>query len=100
MQVLVTGGAGYIGSVVGEELIREGHRVIVYDSLYKGHRKAVPEGARLVEADLKDESAVCEALDEHRIEAVVHMAADSLVGESMTDPAKFYQNNVRGGLRS
>ena len=82
MKVLVTGGAGYIGSVVTEELLNDGHEVVVYDSLYKGHREAVAEGAVFVQADLADAATLQETLSANRIEAVVHMAADSLVGES------------------
>lgn len=98
MRVLVTGGAGYIGSVVAEELLRRGHQVVVYDSLCKGHREAVPEAAGFVHADLRDAPRLLRALREEGIEAVVHMAADALVGESMADPAKYYQNNVSAGL--
>ena len=99
MKVLVTGGAGYIGSVVTEELVKDGHEVVVYDSLYKGHREAVVAGAAFVQADLADAAALREALSANRIEAVVHMAADSLVGESCEDPAKYYRNNVINGLK-
>ena len=98
MRVLVTGGAGYIGSVVTEELIKDGHTAVVYDSLYKGHREAVVAGAKLVEADLMDNERLRGALREHEIEAVIHMAADSLVGESVGNPAKYYRNNVVAGL--
>ncbi len=98
MRVLVTGGAGYIGSVVSEELLGGGHAVVVLDNLAKGHRDAVPDGATFVHADLLDAEAVRRALREHRIEAVVHMAADSLVGESVTEPAKYYRNNLGAGL--
>jgi UDP-glucose 4-epimerase len=98
MRVLVTGGAGYIGSVVTEELVRDGHEVVVYDSLYKGHRGAVVEGAQLVEADLMDGESLRRAFREQRTEAVIHMAADSLVGESVTNPSKYYRNNVVAGL--
>lgn len=98
MKVLVTGGAGYIGSVVTEELIRDGNEVVVYDSLYKGHREAVVAGATFVQADLADVAALRAALSANRIDAVVHMAADSLVGESCEDPAKYYRNNVVNGL--
>jgi len=98
MRVLVTGGAGYIGSVVTEELVRDGHEVVVYDSLYKGHRGAVVAGARLVEADLLDGESLRRAFREGRTEAVIHLAADSLVGESGTNPAKYYRNNVVAGL--
>jgi UDP-glucose 4-epimerase len=98
MRVLVTGGAGYIGSVVAEELIREGHETIVYDSLYKGHRAAVHPEAVFVEADLMDAETLSHTLREHKVEAVIHMAADSLVGESVLKPAKYYRNNVVAGL--
>ncbi len=98
MKVLVTGGAGYIGSVVTEELLADGHEVVVYDSLYKGHREAVAKGATFVHADLAAAATLRETLSAHQIEAVVHMAADSLVGESCTHPAKYYRNNVVNGL--
>jgi UDP-glucose 4-epimerase len=98
MRTLVTGGAGYIGSVVSEELARDGHEVVVYDSLYKGHREAIVSDAKLVQGDLLDGHTLREALEEHRIEAVIHMAADSLVGESVFEPAKYYRNNVTAGL--
>jgi len=98
MKVLVTGGAGYIGSVVTEELLKDGHEVVVYDSLYKGHREAVVAGASFVQADLADAGTLRNALSVNQIEAVVHMAADSLVGESCDDPAKYYRNNVVNGL--
>jgi UDP-glucose 4-epimerase len=95
---MVTGGAGYIGSVVTEELLRSNDEVVVYDSLYKGHREAVVEGATFVKGDLLDTALLQETLKKHRVEAVVHMAADSLVGESVKEPAKYYRNNVGGGL--
>src|SRR5436305_15024345 len=88
MRVLVTGGAGYIGSVVTEELVKDGHEVVVYDSLYKGHREAVVEGAKLVQGELADAVTLQETLGTYEIEAVVHMAADSLVGESCEHPAR------------
>ncbi len=96
MRVLVTGGAGYIGSGVVEELIRAGHGAAVYDSLYKGHREAVHPDASFVHADLLDAGRLRAALS--GMDAVVHMAADSLVGESVKDPAKYYRNNVVAGL--
>jgi UDP-glucose 4-epimerase len=98
MRVMVTGGAGYIGSVVTEELLRDGHDVVVYDNLQKGHRQAVVAPAVFVRADLTDKTTVAQTLSTHRIEAVIHMAADSLVGESCEEPAKYYQNNVVAGL--
>src|SRR5689334_20782109 len=98
MRVLVTGGAGYIGSVVAEELLRRDHEVVVYDSLYKGHQGAVAEGARFVQGDLLDSDLLRATLSERRIEAVVHMAADSLVGESVQQPGKYYRNNLVASL--
>jgi len=98
MKVLVTGGAGYIGSVVTEELLNDGHHAIVYDSLYKGHRAAVDSHAKFVRGDLNDSLKLRAALTENHIDAVVHMAADSLVGESVELPAKYYRNNVVNGL--
>jgi len=94
MNVLVTGGAGYIGSVICDQLIAEGHAVVVLDNLSKGHRDALAEKATLVEADLLDSPAVTDALKRHHVDAVIHMAASSLVGESMTEPIKYYRNNL------
>jgi UDP-glucose 4-epimerase len=98
MRVLVTGGAGYIGSVVVEELLRDGHEVTVYDNLSKGHRQAVSPGAEFVQAELIDRERLRSTLEERKIDAVIHMAADSLVGESVEHPSKYYQNNVVAGL--
>jgi UDP-glucose 4-epimerase len=98
MRVLVTGGAGYIGSVVTEELVNDGHEAVVYDNLSKGHRDAVADGAHLVQGDLMDTATLRSAFEQHRIEAVIHMAADSLVGESVEHPAKYFRNNLVAGL--
>ena len=98
MRVLVTGGAGYIGSIVTEELVTDGHEVVVYDNLVKGHRQAVVSGATFVEGNLLDAAVLRQTLTDHHIEAVIHMAAYSLVGESCEQPAKYYQNNVVAGL--
>jgi len=98
MRVLVTGGAGYIGSVVSEQLANDGHEVVVYDNLSKGHRDAVIAGASFIEGDLLDADTLRRTLDGNRIEAVIHMAAFSLVGESVEKPSKYYQNNVVAGL--
>ena len=98
MRVLVTGGAGYIGSVVSEQLVNDGHEVVVYDNLSKGHRDAVVRGAQLVEADLHDADKLRQTLSDSRTEAVIHMAAWSLVGESCEAPSKYYHNNVVAGL--
>jgi UDP-glucose 4-epimerase len=98
MRVLVTGGAGYIGSVVSEQLVNDGHEVVIYDNLSKGHREAVVEGAHFVEGDLLEADKLRQTFSENRIEAVIHMAAFSLVGESVEQPSKYYHNNVVAGL--
>lgn len=98
MRVLVTGGAGYIGSVVSEELIKDGHQVVVYDNLVKGHPEAVVAGAEFVNGDLLDAEVLRQTLKDNHIEAVIHMAAYSLVGESVQEPAKYYHNNLLAGL--
>jgi UDP-glucose 4-epimerase len=94
MRVLVTGGAGYIGSVVVEELLAAGQRTIVYDNLSQGHREAVPSGAEFIRGEIQDSQALEHALKKHKIDAVIHMAASSLVGESCLNPAKYYSNNL------
>ena len=99
MRVLVTGGAGYIGSVITDQLIADGHHVVVYDNLSKGHAYAVAPEATLVEADLLDKETLTASLASHQIDAIVHMAASSLVGESMTDPGRYYVNNVVASTR-
>ena len=98
MRILVTGGAGCIGSVVTEELINAGHEPIVYDNLVYGHRDAVSPAASFVQADLLDGETLRRVLKEQSVEAVMHMAAYALVGESVTHPAKYYQNNLVAGL--
>jgi UDP-glucose 4-epimerase len=99
MKILVTGGAGYIGSVVTEELLNDGHETVVFDNLVKGHRAAIDPRAKFVQADLMDGDALQSALRDNQIEAVIHMAAHSLVGESVEQPAKYYENNVVAGLK-
>ena len=98
MRIAVTGGAGYIGSVVTEVLLAEGHDVLVIDDLSKGHADSVAEGARLAPLDIGNRADVTAALLGFRTEAVIHMAASSLVGESVSDPAKYYAANVVSGL--
>jgi UDP-glucose 4-epimerase len=98
MNILVTGGAGYIGSVVVEETLRAGHRTIVYDNLVKGHREMVDPSAIFVEGDLLDRPLLEKTFVEHDVEAVIHMAAYSLVGESVVEPSKYYMNNVVAGI--
>lgn len=98
MNILVTGGAGYIGSIVTEELIKQGDAVIVFDNLYYGHRAAVHPAATFVEGDLADRPAVKSLFDSHEIEAVMHFASYTLVGESMERPFRYLGHNVTNGL--
>ena len=93
MNVLVVGGAGYIGSHAVRKLTDAGHHVLVYDNLSRGHREAVPDGL-LIEGELTDTATLTRVLTEHEIEAVMHFAAFALVNESVNDPALYYQNNV------
>src|SRR5258707_9491157 len=98
MNVLVTGGAGYIGSVCTEELLNAGHVVTVYDNLTEGHRSAVDARARFVLGQPEQKDNLLEAVKEARPEAILHFAASALVGESMTQPGKYFHNNVVNGL--
>jgi UDP-glucose 4-epimerase len=94
MHVLVTGGAGYIGSVTVETLLERGYRVTVLDNLVNGHREAVHPEARLVQGDMADEGLVARILQDDAIEAVMHFAASTLVGESMERPTEYFENNT------
>jgi len=98
MKVLVTGGAGYIGSHTAKALAAAGHEPVVLDNLFRGHRWAVKYGP-FVEADIRDELAVRTALREHKIESIIHFAALAYVGESVEQPGLYFSNNVEG-LRS
>ena len=98
MKVLVTGGAGYIGSITAEVLLAAGHEVVVFDNLSQGHRAAVPTDAVWVQGDLSKPSAIRQAMMAHRPEAVMHFAAKSLVGDSMVRPFAYLRDNVVEGL--
>ena len=98
MRVLVTGGAGYIGGITVEQLILAGHEVVVLDSLATGHRDAVAPGAELAVHSVMEKDVIVGLLKEQRIEAVLHCAARSLVGQSMQDPALYFTENVVGGI--
>jgi UDP-glucose 4-epimerase len=98
MKVLVTGGAGFIGSVVTEQLIAQGHSVVVFDSLIYGHRAAVHPAAKFVQGDLLDAAALKELLATEGFDAVAHLAAEAYIDESLRDPGRFYRVNVTGGL--
>lgn len=94
----MTGGAGYIGSICVEQMLDRGHEVAVFDNLTEGHRAAVDLRAVFFHADLADRVAVERAIGEFAPEAVMHFAANALVGESMTDPSKYFRNNVANGI--
>jgi UDP-glucose 4-epimerase len=98
MKLLVTGGAGYIGSICVEQLLDQGHNVTIFDNLTEGHRRAIDPRAPLIEGDLQNRDAIFSAMDQVQPEAVMHFAANALVGESMQDPSKYFRNNVGGGL--
>jgi UDP-glucose 4-epimerase len=98
MRVLVTGGAGYIGSVSVEALLAAGHEPVVVDDLSTGHQGSVPPGVPFERLSYGDEAAIAEALERHRIDAVLHCAARSIVSESVADPARYYRDNVAGGV--
>ncbi len=98
MRVVVTGGAGYVGSVSVEALVAAGHDVVVLDNLSTGHRTAVPEGASLVVGSYGDAAAVARLFDAHQPDAVLHCGAKSLVPESVANPALYYGENVCGGI--
>src|SRR5438067_861978 len=97
MRVLVTGGAGYIGSHTARWLVRHGHEIYVYDNLSEGHAAAAPEG-RLIRAELADRTTLLETLRRLKIDAVMHFAASCYVGESVQDPTKYYSNNFVNAL--
>lgn len=96
--ILVTGGAGYIGSHTSLQLIESGHNVVVLDNLYSGHRWAVPADAEFYQGDIADPKIVQDVLARHHIEAVVHFAGHIVVPESVANPLKYYRNNVAGSL--
>lgn len=94
MKLLVTGGAGYIGSHTAHQLIEAGHDVVVLDSLYSGHRWAVHEKAQLIEGDIGDRDLLRKVFSEHKFDGLMHFAAFIAVGESVLDPVKYYRNNL------
>ncbi|HKP11635.1 MAG TPA: UDP-glucose 4-epimerase GalE [Blastocatellia bacterium] len=98
MAVLVTGGAGYIGSVTVELLRAQGEQVVILDSLARGHRRAVPADAVFYEGNLGDRALIKRITEAHQIEACVHFAAFAYVGESVEHPARYYENNVGQGI--
>ncbi len=99
MNVFVTGGAGYFGSICTEELLNAGHTVTVFDNLTEGHRSAVDPRAKFVAGCLRDSKLVKQSLLDAKAEAIMHFAASALVGESMTDPKKYFHNNMVNALK-
>lgn len=99
MKVLVTGGGGYVGSIVTEELINRGHQVVVIDNLQQGHRLAVGPEAEFITADIADDLATDRIFNNGCIDAVMHMAAETVVAFSMSDPRRYFQNNIASGLK-
>src|SRR4051812_32083494 len=93
MGVLVTGGAGYIGSVAVEDLTRRGGKVVVLDNLVFGHREAVPDDVSFYEGSIGDKQLIAKIVTEHDIDACMHYSAYAYVGESVEQPAKYYENN-------
>jgi UDP-glucose 4-epimerase len=98
MKIFVTGGAGYIGSICVQQLVKQGHTVVIFDNLTEGHRKAVNPAAALIVGDLQNPGDIRDALEKSRPDAVMHFAANALVGESMENPSKYFRNNVYGGI--
>ena len=98
MKIFLTGGAGYIGSVCTEYLLNHGHEVLVFDNLTEGHRSAVDPRASFLEGDLAERDKVMGAVKGFGAEAVMHFAANALVGESMTNPSKYFRNNVASAI--
>lgn len=96
MKLLVLGGAGYIGSHTATELLDNGHEVVIADNLVTGYREAVPEKATFYQGDLRDKDFLVDLLKKEKVDAVIHFAAFSLVGESVTNPLKYYENNLYG----
>jgi len=99
MNVFLTGGAGYIGSICAEQLLDAGHRVTVYDDLSEGHRSAVDPRARFVVGQPEEPKHIANAVQEAKPDAILHFAANALVPESMTNPGKYFRNNVANGLK-
>jgi UDP-glucose 4-epimerase len=98
VNILLTGGAGYIGSAAAHVLLEAGHTVTVYDSLVTGHREAVPDGAAFIQSDLADQASLGSTLQAGRFDAVMHFAAFIEAGESMQDPGKYFRNNLANSL--
>jgi UDP-glucose 4-epimerase len=98
MNILVTGGAGYIGSICVERLLDQGHRVVVIDNLQEGNRAAVSDGATFYESDFSDRPLLARVFREHAVEAVIHFAAETTIAFSVSDPAPYFDNNLVKGI--
>src|SRR5204862_811001 len=98
MKIFVVGGAGYIGSVCAELLLNEGHEVAIFDNLSEGHRQAVDSRANFIQGELADRRQIDSAISRTHPDAVMHFAANALVGESMREPSKYFRNNICNGL--
>jgi UDP-glucose 4-epimerase len=98
MKVLVTGGAGYIGSICSEEMLNAGYEIAVFDNLTEGHRSAVDPRAKFVKGDLANRDEIFKAVSDFKPDAIMHFAANALVGESMTNPSKYFRNNVASAI--
>jgi len=98
VHIFVTGGAGYIGSICSERLIDSGHQVTIFDNLTEGHRRALDPRAKFIEGDLANREEILPAVKEAMPDAIMHFAANALVGESMTNPSKYFRNNVAAGI--
>jgi len=98
MNVLVTGGVGYVGSIVTEELLKTGYQVVILDNLQQGHKEATAKGARLIIGDIRNNQDLDKIFKANKFDAVMHMAAETVVEFSMTDPQRYFQNNITGGI--
>ncbi len=98
MKILVTGGAGYIGSVASEQLLDQGHKVVIFDNLERGHKKAIDKRAKFIQGDLRNRQEILDAMVKAKPDAVMHFAAFALVGESMESPMLYFRNNLGGGI--
>jgi UDP-glucose 4-epimerase len=98
MKIFVTGGAGYIGSICAELMLNEGHAITIFDNLSEGHRAAADPRAQFIEGDLQDRPSIESAVVKTQPDAVMHFAANALVGESMLNPSKYFRNNIANGL--
>ena len=97
-KIFLTGGSGYIGSVVVRDLLAKGYGVIIFDNIERGHKENVPNDVKPIRGDLRNESDIMEAMKAEKPDAVIHFAAYALVGESMADPMMYFENNVKGGI--